>query len=87
MHLGKTCLMLALVCGIIGVPRDGAALLTSAEIKCGTAIGKAGLARVRGRVKLEQRCRTRELAVRYNGETKDLLYKIYVRYLPLRQAN
>jgi tetratricopeptide (TPR) repeat protein len=31
--------------------------------------------------------RSRELAVRYNGETKDLLYKIYVRYLPLRQAN
>ena len=28
--------------------------------------------------------RSRELAVRYNGETKDLLYKIYVKYLPLR---
>jgi tetratricopeptide (TPR) repeat protein len=28
--------------------------------------------------------RTRELAVRYNNEPKDLLYKIYVKYLPLR---
>lgn len=28
--------------------------------------------------------RSRELAVRYNGETKDLLYKIYVKYLPMR---
>ena len=28
--------------------------------------------------------RSKELAVRYNGETKDLLYKIYVKYLPLR---
>jgi tetratricopeptide (TPR) repeat protein len=30
--------------------------------------------------------RSRELAARYNGESKDLLYKIYVKYLPLRQA-
>lgn len=30
--------------------------------------------------------RSRELAVRYDGETKDLLYRIYVKYLPLRQA-
>jgi len=30
--------------------------------------------------------RSRELAQRYDGETKDLLYKIYVKYLPLRQA-
>ena len=30
--------------------------------------------------------RTRELAARYDGESKDLLYKIYVKYLPLRQA-
>jgi tetratricopeptide (TPR) repeat protein len=29
--------------------------------------------------------RSRELAVRYNGEDKDLLYRIYVKYLPLRQ--
>ena len=28
--------------------------------------------------------RSRELAQRYNNETKDLLYKIYVKYLPLR---
>ena len=28
--------------------------------------------------------RTRELALRYNNEPKDLLYKIYVKYLPLR---
>jgi hypothetical protein len=28
--------------------------------------------------------RSRELALRYNGEPKDLLYKIYVKYLPLR---
>jgi tetratricopeptide (TPR) repeat protein len=28
--------------------------------------------------------RSRELAVRYNNEPKDLLYKIYVKYLPLR---
>lgn len=28
--------------------------------------------------------RSKELAVRYNGEPKDLLYKIYVKYLPLR---
>jgi len=31
--------------------------------------------------------RSRELAVRYKGETKDLLYKIYVKYLPLRAGN
>jgi lipoprotein NlpI len=30
--------------------------------------------------------RSRELAVRYKDETKDLLYHIYVKYLPLRQA-
>jgi tetratricopeptide (TPR) repeat protein len=30
--------------------------------------------------------RSRELAVRYNGQPKDLLYKIYVKYLPLRQV-
>jgi tetratricopeptide (TPR) repeat protein len=30
--------------------------------------------------------RSRELAQRYNGESKDLLYKIYVKYLPLRAA-
>jgi tetratricopeptide (TPR) repeat protein len=30
--------------------------------------------------------RSRELAVRYNNEPKDLLYRIYVKYLPLRQA-
>lgn len=29
--------------------------------------------------------RSRELAARYEGETKDLLYRIYVKYLPLRQ--
>ena len=28
--------------------------------------------------------RSRELALRYSGEPKDLLYKIYVKYLPLR---
>ncbi|HET8773918.1 MAG TPA: tetratricopeptide repeat protein [Thermoanaerobaculia bacterium] len=28
--------------------------------------------------------RSRELAVRYNNEPKDLLYRIYVKYLPLR---
>lgn len=31
--------------------------------------------------------RSRELAVRYTGQPKDLLYKIYVKYLPLRQAS
>jgi tetratricopeptide (TPR) repeat protein len=31
--------------------------------------------------------RSRELAVRYQTEQKDLLYKIYVKYLPLRQAS
>lgn len=30
--------------------------------------------------------RSRELAARYEGQPKDLLYKIYVKYLPLRQA-
>jgi tetratricopeptide (TPR) repeat protein len=30
--------------------------------------------------------RSRELANRYEGQPKDLLYKIYVKYLPLRQA-
>ncbi len=30
--------------------------------------------------------RSRDLADRYDGQTKDLLYKIYVKYLPLRQA-
>lgn len=29
--------------------------------------------------------RSRDLALRYEGEQKDLLYKIYVKYLPLRQ--
>jgi len=31
--------------------------------------------------------RSRELAVRYTGQPKDLLYKIYVKYLPQRQAS
>ena len=31
--------------------------------------------------------RSKELAARYNGQGKDLLYKIYVKYLPLRQAS
>jgi tetratricopeptide (TPR) repeat protein len=30
--------------------------------------------------------RSKELAVRYNGQPKDLLYKIYVKYLPVRQV-
>jgi tetratricopeptide (TPR) repeat protein len=30
--------------------------------------------------------RSRELAQRYDGEQKDLLYKVYVKYLPFRQA-
>ncbi len=30
--------------------------------------------------------RSRELALRYEGKNKDLLYKIYVKYLPLRQG-
>jgi tetratricopeptide (TPR) repeat protein len=30
--------------------------------------------------------RSKELAVRYNGQPKDLLYKIYVKYLTMRQA-
>jgi tetratricopeptide (TPR) repeat protein len=30
--------------------------------------------------------RSRELALRYEGQTKDLLYRIYVKYLPLRQG-
>jgi tetratricopeptide (TPR) repeat protein len=30
--------------------------------------------------------RSRELAVRYTDEPKDLLYRIYVKYLPLRRA-
>jgi tetratricopeptide (TPR) repeat protein len=30
--------------------------------------------------------RSRELAARYDGEPKDLLYRIYVKYLPLRQT-
>ena len=30
--------------------------------------------------------RTRELALRYDGQPKDLLYRIYVKYLPLRQV-
>ena len=29
--------------------------------------------------------RSRDLAVRYDGQPKDLLYRIYVKYLPLRQ--
>ena len=29
--------------------------------------------------------RSRELALRYDGEPKDLLYRIYVKYLPMRQ--
>jgi len=31
--------------------------------------------------------RSRELAARYDSQPKDLLYKIYVKYLPLRQAS
>lgn len=31
--------------------------------------------------------RSRDLASRYNGERKDLLYKIYVKYLPLRNIS
>jgi tetratricopeptide (TPR) repeat protein len=30
--------------------------------------------------------RSRDLAVRYDGQPKDLLYRIYVKYLPLRKA-
>jgi tetratricopeptide (TPR) repeat protein len=30
--------------------------------------------------------RSKELAARYNGQPKDLLYKIYVKYLPMRQV-
>ena len=30
--------------------------------------------------------RSRELALRYDKQTKDLLYRIYVKYLPMRQA-
>jgi len=30
--------------------------------------------------------RSKELAMRYQGQQKDLLYKIYVKYLPLRAA-
>ena len=30
--------------------------------------------------------RSRELALRYEGKNKDLLYRIYVKYLPLRQG-
>jgi tetratricopeptide (TPR) repeat protein len=30
--------------------------------------------------------RSRELALRYEGQSKDLLYRIYVKYLPLRQG-
>ena len=30
--------------------------------------------------------RSKALAERYNGQTKDLLYKIYVKYLPMRKA-
>ncbi len=31
--------------------------------------------------------RSKELAARYNGQGKDLLFKIYVKYLPLRQVS
>ncbi len=31
--------------------------------------------------------RSRALAERYNGQPKDLLYKIYVKYLPLRRVS
>lgn len=31
--------------------------------------------------------RSRELATRYDGQPKDLLYRIYVKYLPLRQPS
>ncbi len=62
MRVGNVCLMLALVYAMIGVPRDAGAALTTAEMKCSVAIGKAGLTRVRGRLKLEQRCRKAELA-------------------------
>lgn len=31
--------------------------------------------------------RSKDLAARYNGQPKDLLYKIYVKYLPLRQVS
>lgn len=30
--------------------------------------------------------RSKDLAIRYDGQPKDLLYRIYVKYLPLRQA-
>jgi len=31
--------------------------------------------------------RSKLLADRYNGQPKDLLYKIYVKYLPMRKAS
>ena len=30
--------------------------------------------------------RSKALAERYNGQAKDLLYKIYVKYLPMRKV-
>jgi hypothetical protein len=35
----------------------------------------------------EQAKKSREIATRYNTQPKDLLYKIYVKYLPLRQLS
>ena len=61
MRLGKPCLMLALACGLLAVPNHAPAVLSATQIKCAAAIGKVGLARVRGRLKLEQRCRRAEL--------------------------
>jgi hypothetical protein len=61
MRLGKACLMLALVCGVVAMPRAAEAALTLAEMKCSAAIGKGGLGRVRGLLKLEQRCRNANL--------------------------
>lgn len=61
MRRGSVCLVLILVWGLVGVPRDAAAVLTPIEIKCGKAIAKTGLARVRNLLKLEQRCRNAAL--------------------------
>ena len=61
MIVGKVRLALVLVCLLASAPREATAALTPDQIKCTTAIGKVGLAFVRGKLKLNQKCRNAEL--------------------------
>jgi hypothetical protein len=62
MIVGKVRPAFLVLCLLAPPLADPAAALTSSQIKCATAIGKAGLGFVRKKLKLEQKCRDANLA-------------------------